>query len=660
MIMTQQTNTIGALLSAWQNVGVSQPNSSQNAARFDLLLLEMTQQAAPAKNSSEAKPSVGTLSPKVEAAFQSVLEAAVRVSSGGGEYPQPLSPPSPEQVDQVAQALSLDAQETEQLKSLVTLVIARVNSEVSQEPQSAVPASQVTPNRARPEANPGPQGGTPVTSPTLASEPEPVYAHDERRRPDSMADAYVIAGTVAPLLQTATSQAPTLVSTRTQDVVQGGDSRVSPLAGQNASAKPALQVTATSGSLMSDVESVPVSQAQNTPSSPSAQFAPLVSGSRIQAPATPASSSPTQVSPKGAPVSDSKPSVSATSAAPGTLVDGDSAEPALSVQSSANNPTTSVTPSTPKGSSAPALSVTSSQEAAPQASLSPKAASLPSPVFEGVEFLPAEVEAVSVEGTETVLNARGELRGAPSRALEPQVPAQSTIPSVPDSRSSTPVAQAVSQQVADDLAPTTESEEPNARPQASLLARDSADSFASRFEVFTPSFEAGSSVRAAVVQLAQPQDTLSRLIHQTLRDYSTRESVLKQTVDALRSLETEDGRLRIRLKPESLGVLDVVLSVENGKLSARLMASSIEVRDVIAADLRQFKQGLEQQGLQVQQLSVALRADTQPQGQGQQQPQPSWPQSQPSESSQKQAPAASSYEGYGEAPGQDQRFSALA
>jgi flagellar hook-length control protein FliK len=62
--------------------------------------------------------------------------------------------------------------------------------------------------------------------------------------------------------------------------------------------------------------------------------------------------------------------------------------------------------------------------------------------------------------------------------------------------------------------------------------------------------------------------------------------------------------------------------VEGGKLTARIVASNSDVRDVFSGNLQQFKQSLEAQGLQVNQLSVAVRAETSTQGQaGQQQPQ---------------------------------------
>ena len=106
-------------------------------------------------------------------------------------------------------------------------------------------------------------------------------------------------------------------------------------------------------------------------------------------------------------------------------------------------------------------------------------------------------------------------------------------------------------------------------------------------------------------------------------EFTTRESVLSQALSAIGKASQGSNQLKIQLKPESLGNLDVTLSIEGGKLTARIVASNTEVRDVFVNNMQQFKQSLEAQGLQVNQLSVAVRAETGTQGQaGQQQPQP--------------------------------------
>jgi len=53
----------------------------------------------------------------------------------------------------------------------------------------------------------------------------------------------------------------------------------------------------------------------------------------------------------------------------------------------------------------------------------------------------------------------------------------------------------------------------------------------------------------------------------------------------------------------------VTLRSEGGKVAAKIYAGNLEVRDVIANNLAAFKQTLEDQGLKVNELSVAVRAD---------------------------------------------------
>jgi flagellar hook-length control protein FliK len=128
----------------------------------------------------------------------------------------------------------------------------------------------------------------------------------------------------------------------------------------------------------------------------------------------------------------------------------------------------------------------------------------------------------------------------------------------------------------------------------------------------------------APVQLTK--ETFKDLAASITREYNLRENVFQQAVAAIEEAGQAKSQIRIHLKPESLGSLEVALSMEGGKLTARLIASSDEVRDVFAANLAQFKQTLESQGLAVNQLSVAVRADAQgqPQQQWQAPQQPLW------------------------------------
>jgi len=119
--------------------------------------------------------------------------------------------------------------------------------------------------------------------------------------------------------------------------------------------------------------------------------------------------------------------------------------------------------------------------------------------------------------------------------------------------------------------------------------------------------------------VALTQESVKDLAASITQQYNLRQNVIQQAVAAIEDAGQSASQIRINLQPASLGNLTVSLSMEGGKLTARLMASSNDVRDVLAANLVQFKQALEMQGLQVNSLSVAVRADA---GGGGQQPQP--------------------------------------
>jgi len=116
------------------------------------------------------------------------------------------------------------------------------------------------------------------------------------------------------------------------------------------------------------------------------------------------------------------------------------------------------------------------------------------------------------------------------------------------------------------------------------------------------------------------QGDLQRLKDGVVREFVLKESVLKQVAAQIEGAGKEASLLHIRLKPESLGSLDVTLRSEGGKLAAKIFAGNLEVRDVIANNLAAFKQTLEDQGLKVNELSVAVRSDVgQDSGQGRRQ-----------------------------------------
>ncbi len=94
-----------------------------------------------------------------------------------------------------------------------------------------------------------------------------------------------------------------------------------------------------------------------------------------------------------------------------------------------------------------------------------------------------------------------------------------------------------------------------------------------------------------------------------------REAVLSQVLDTVTQAAQQDSRLRIKLSPEWLGEVDVELSMEGSRLTARLVTSRVETHEILVNNLQHFKHELEQQGLVVRELSIGVRAQTQQQGQ---------------------------------------------
>jgi flagellar hook-length control protein FliK len=101
-----------------------------------------------------------------------------------------------------------------------------------------------------------------------------------------------------------------------------------------------------------------------------------------------------------------------------------------------------------------------------------------------------------------------------------------------------------------------------------------------------------------------------------VKDYQLKETVLKQVSAQLDKLETGQSQLRIELEPKNLGKLEIALTTHEGRLIAHLLANNSDVKDVIAANLQSFHDALSQKGIQVQELSVAVRADVGGQSQG--------------------------------------------
>ena len=71
-------------------------------------------------------------------------------------------------------------------------------------------------------------------------------------------------------------------------------------------------------------------------------------------------------------------------------------------------------------------------------------------------------------------------------------------------------------------------------------------------------------------------------------------------------MKGEYGEIRLQLKPEHLGELEIKIATNNGVVSAAFLAESKTVKGLIEAGLPHLKQQLMQQGLNIQDVSVEV------------------------------------------------------
>ncbi|NLA57312.1 MAG: flagellar hook-length control protein FliK [Firmicutes bacterium] len=72
------------------------------------------------------------------------------------------------------------------------------------------------------------------------------------------------------------------------------------------------------------------------------------------------------------------------------------------------------------------------------------------------------------------------------------------------------------------------------------------------------------------------------------------------------NVKGENGEIRLQLKPDSLGEVEVRIAAHNGIVSAEFIAESQRVKSLIEAGLDQLKQQLMEQGLNIQELTVQV------------------------------------------------------
>ena len=76
------------------------------------------------------------------------------------------------------------------------------------------------------------------------------------------------------------------------------------------------------------------------------------------------------------------------------------------------------------------------------------------------------------------------------------------------------------------------------------------------------------------------------------------QAIFRKQISILK--DGELTQLRVRLKPEHLGHLDIRIISENGKVTAQIMTSTKLAKDVLELQLYQLRATLTQQGIQIE------------------------------------------------------------
>ncbi len=113
----------------------------------------------------------------------------------------------------------------------------------------------------------------------------------------------------------------------------------------------------------------------------------------------------------------------------------------------------------------------------------------------------------------------------------------------------------------------------------------------------------------ATVQNTQFTQTVAKA--QATSNINTQD-VVNQLVDRMKvDVRGNLSEVRITLRPEHLGDVSLKITTENGIITAQFVAENERVKQIIESNFNQLKSTLEEQGIQVSQLSVSVGQDQQ-------------------------------------------------
>ncbi|MGM9570618.1 MAG: flagellar hook-length control protein FliK, partial [bacterium] len=92
-----------------------------------------------------------------------------------------------------------------------------------------------------------------------------------------------------------------------------------------------------------------------------------------------------------------------------------------------------------------------------------------------------------------------------------------------------------------------------------------------------------------------------------LFDLTDQDNVLDQVVKKVEiDLKPGQTEMRMQLKPENLGEVQMKVVVEDGKLNAHFLTSTATAKEALEANVQQLKQSLQEQGVRVEKIAVLL------------------------------------------------------
>lgn len=105
---------------------------------------------------------------------------------------------------------------------------------------------------------------------------------------------------------------------------------------------------------------------------------------------------------------------------------------------------------------------------------------------------------------------------------------------------------------------------------------------------------------------ATAERALTNDFHYTMKNLDKNE-LLQQVIQRVQvDLKPGQTEMRMNLKPENLGQLQMKLVLEDGKVTAQFLTGNQNVKEALENSLSQLRQSLQEQGLKVEKLSVLI------------------------------------------------------